>query len=420
MMLRHILSLCVAALFFAGCGGAHLGNLVPDRSSQSQSARRDSDNDYAQLYSFTGGTDGGAPSRLTALGDELYGTTAGGGTGGYGSLFVITPQGDESVIYSFEGSDQGCDGLEPSAPLVAIAGLLYGTTAYGGCGYGTVFSASPSGSEKVLHRFKSAKAGLIPGALTAMNGMLYGVAQQGGEIACERRTRGCGTVFAMSASGKERVLYRFARVHDGSTPNGVITINGQLYGTTRDGGRYGHGAVFTVNGSGHERVLYSFKGGADGASPQPGLVNVKNVLYGTTALGGVAVGSYLSGAGTLYSVDLQGNEKIIHSFSGDPDGMVPNGMLVFAHGALYGTTMTGGSGNCYGGHEPYGCGTVFDMSTSGEEKILHSFEGPPDGYTPATGLTMLDGTFYGTTSNGGNNNSCYPFGCGTVFKIDAK
>lgn len=419
---RRAVGVCAAAVLLGGCGGSHSAALLPDQPAPpSQSVRSEAGSGYDSLYSFKGGTDGAAPTAsLTALGGVLYGTTTEGGrtcdgvSVGCGTIFTVSKQGDESVIYAFRGSDSGCDGLDPTGTLVATAGLLYGATPYGGCADGTAFSVSPSGSETVLHRFVTSKRGLIPfGGLTLVNAMLYGTATQGGDERCKRFSAGCGTVFATSISGKEQSLYVFKNAKDGVAPNGVVAIGKRLYGTTATGGRYNLGTVFAIDGSGTERVLHSFTGNTDGAYPQPGLTVVNGVLYGTTAQGGMSVGSYLAGAGTVFSVTPGGKEKVVYRFGVSGDGITPNGALALVNGALYGTTQLGGTHTCY---YLQGCGTVFKVRPSGEEEVIYDFAGPPDGYEPAAGVTLFQGKLYGTTYYGGTQ-TVYGRCCGTIFEL---
>jgi uncharacterized repeat protein (TIGR03803 family) len=123
-------------------------------------------------------------------------------------------------------------------------------------------------------------------------------------------------------------------------------------------------------------------------------VAVNGKLYGTTISG--ASGDY----GTVYSVSTQGNVHVLHTFDG-VDGASPTAGLLYVNGELYGTTMSGGA---------YRKGTVFRISTSGEEKVLFSFDGS-NGGGPAAPLIALDGRLYGTTEDGGSA------GLGTVFSM---
>lgn len=101
-------------------------------------------------------------------------------------------------------------------------------------------------------------------------------------------------MFALSLSGIETVLYRFKGYpHDGGDPIGpLLAVNGVLYGTTWFGGGgacadyRGCGTVFSMKTSGKERVLHSFKGAPDGYNPGGGLFYEGSELYGTTVAGG--------------------------------------------------------------------------------------------------------------------------------------
>jgi uncharacterized repeat protein (TIGR03803 family) len=378
---------------------------------------------YKSLYSFKGYNDGANPyAGLTTLNGTLYGTTGNGGSGCYGyecgTAFKVNTTGEEHVLYSFKGTD----GEKPMAGLVTLDGTLYGTTTEGmgrpGCGgssgeCGTVFAMSTSGKEHILHRFKSATDGRYPSApLIVVNGVLYGTTPFGG-------TNDNGTVFAVSTSSSEQVLYRFKGGTDGSGPwAGLIAINGALYGTTGGGGysgcsrrRVGCGTVFTVSTSGEERVLYRFKDGTDGASPLAGLIVLNGRLYGTTYVGGASNKCNAPrGCGAVFEVSTSGKERVLYRFKGPPDGAYPVAPLIALHGTLYGTTSSGGMGCSSSGS--LGCGTVFAVSTTGKERVLYRFKGNfEDGANPSAGLIVLDGTLYGTTAFGGTNDE------GTVFRI---
>jgi uncharacterized repeat protein (TIGR03803 family) len=191
-------------------------------------------------------------------------------------------------LYSFQGGSG--DGANPQAGLLDVEGTLYGTTESGGPnGYGTVFAIAPSGTETVLHYFGTGSGdGTFPQAgLINVNGTLYGTTFQGG-------THDLGTVFAITPSGTETLLYSFMGKCNGSCTDaayplaGLLDVNGTLYGTSQQGGANNLGTVFTITPSGTETVLYGFKGGKvrDGQFPQAGLINVKGTLYGTTYEGG--------------------------------------------------------------------------------------------------------------------------------------
>jgi uncharacterized repeat protein (TIGR03803 family) len=120
-----------------------------------------------------------------------------------------------------------------------------------------------------------------------VNGALYGTTGYGGAT-CGSGSGFCGggTVFEVSTSRAENVLYSFKGPPDGALPESALTdLNGALYGTTLDGGAYGEGTVFEVSTSGQEQTVHSFKGNS-GANPVAGLFALNGTLYGTTASGG--------------------------------------------------------------------------------------------------------------------------------------
>jgi len=296
-----------------------------------------------------------------------------------------------ALLYSFKSGE---DGGSPYARLTPLNGTLYGTTYGGGGGYqwGTIFKVSTSGKEQVLYRFKAGNDGAHPYAgLLAVSGRLYGTTYQGG-------TKGAGTVFSVSTAGVEHVLYSFKGGSDGEYPYGrLIDVDGTLYGTTnKGGGNLGWGVVFKVSTAGAEHVIYRFKAGKDGALPFDGLIAVGSMLYGTTSEGGT------SGSGTVFAVSPAGVEKVIYSFKGGSDGQYPYANLLDLNGTLYGTTYQGGVSP--------GWGVIFKVSTSGKEDVLYRFKANGDGAHPYfAGLIEQSGKLYGTTYQGGAK------GAGAVF-----
>ena len=204
------------------------------------------------------------------------------------------------------------------------------------------------------------------------------------------------------------MLHSFGLYQDGANPAAnLIDVKGTLYGTTQSGiGSTGEGSglgtVFSISTTGAESVLYNFPNGAsDGADPAAGLINVNGNLYGTTA-GGGDYGTYDT-YGTAFSITTSGSLTSLHSFGSGTDGSRPYAPLRNVNGTLYGTTSAGGA---------YGKGTVFSMSLTGtDEKVLHDFGHGSDGASPLAGLVNVQGTLYGTTSAGGK------YGDGTVFAL---
>jgi uncharacterized repeat protein (TIGR03803 family) len=361
------------------------------------------------------------------LGGTLYGTTYRGGSGtchqtrnhgGCGTVFSVTTAGVETVVHVFKG---GPDGRFPAAGLVRLGDALYGTTAYEGAnGSGTVFKVTKEGGLRTLYSFKGGSDGATPLAgLINVGGTLYGTTYAGG-------ANNLGTVFAVTKTGTETVLYSFkGGADDGANPQAsLINVGGTLYGTTVSGGTESTycrsagntcGTVFKVTTSGAETVLYSFKGYPDdGSNPYAGLVDLGGTLYGTTTFGGAAP----YGGGTVFSVTAAGAETIVYSFQGGNDGVEPTAGLVNVGSTLYGTTSKGGPNFCGSPNAGTSCGTVFKVTTSGAEKVLYAFEGGGDGWNPEAGLIDVGGTLYGTTYKGGSGNCREGYGgCGTVYAI---
>jgi uncharacterized repeat protein (TIGR03803 family) len=264
-------------------------------------------------------------------------------------VFALNPKsGKEAVLWSF-GSPG--DGIYPSAGLIDVGGVLYGTTGAGGgnggqIGEGTVFALNPkTGKEAVVWSFGAFGDGEIPYAgLLDVSGVLYGTTVQGG-------ANGLGTVFALnSQTGEESVLWSFGSVGDGTFPfAGLIDIGGVLYGSTSGGGSGGYGTVFALNSqTSKETVLWSFGNAGDGVSPQAGLIYIGGVLYGTTTGGGT------HGGGTVFSLNPKnGKEAVLWSFGSAGDGVSPQAGLIKVGRALYGTTGGGGA---------HGAGTVFSLA----------------------------------------------------------
>jgi uncharacterized repeat protein (TIGR03803 family) len=383
---------------------------------------------FTVLHNFKGGTDGASPEAglvMDAKGN-LYGTTVGSGTGcassgGCGTVFKLTGK-KETVLYRFKGSP---DGANPSGGLILDAeGNLYGLTSGGGTGdCGTLFKVTPSGTETVISSICSTGGGEPNGNLVMdANGNFYGTAPLGG-------TGNSGVVFKVDADGTGSALHNFctrggSRCTDGEEPSGGLVMDaaGNLYGTTEiDFGSKGTntGALFKVTPTGKETTLHLFSF-AKGNVPDGELIlDAANNLYGTTLFGGTNVCGPSGedfGCGTIFKVDASGKETVLYNFcsaSGCTDGSMPSaGLFMDAKGNLYGTTLTGGTGTCTGELFP-GCGTVFELSASGTETVLHAFTGvAPDGAFPYSRLIMdAKGNLYGTASEGGK------FGNGIVFKI---
>jgi len=262
--------------------------------------------------------------------------------------------------------------------------------------------ALPAQTFTTLHSFEGMD-GAYPYAelVQAIDGNLYGTTYQGG-------ANGSGTVFKITPSGTLTTLYSFcsqSNCTDGRNPDAglVQATDGNLYGTAPFGGAYDEGTVFKITPSGTLTTLYSFcsqSGCPDGYWPVTALVQGTDGNFYGTAYGGGA-----NGWGTVFKVTPSGTLTTLHSF-GLRDGEEPEAVLVQAtDGSFYGTTPGGGT---------YGGGTVFKITPSGTLTTLWAFGSlSSKGSSPSAGLVQdTNGNFYGTTSSGGAN------GWGTVFKLD--
>jgi uncharacterized repeat protein (TIGR03803 family) len=280
------------------------------------------------LYSFNG-DDGSAPTPPTADRGVLYGTTGSGGYDGYGSIYKYA-NGELTHLADFPGSPSG--GAHPNG-LTLLNSSLYGTTSGGGSsGVGTVFELTASGIKTIYNFLNNGHDGLEPfTALTAAGGILYGVTNAGGAYKC-------GTVYKITTSGQESVIYNFGEgYYDAKSPVGaLVKVNGNFYGATYSGGQSDSGTVFEVSPSGKERVLYSFSYGPAGM-PDAGLLYLNGRLYGTTSAGPSYEG------GTIFSLTPSGTKmRVVHNFGSFLGYKGSASTLVALDGALYGTADEAG------------------------------------------------------------------------------
>ncbi len=379
------------------------------------------------LYNFQGYgvMDGAQPVGLVkGPNGYLYGTTAGGGAVDAGTVFRIAPGGGKyEIMWSFGDHINAIDGDFTAAPLVlASNGSFYGTTSInpgGGSGNGSdgvVFRMTPAGALTPIHNFCDVVqndicvGGVGPqGAMMqARNGFLYGTTSGAGAF-------GHGTIFIMTPGGAVTTLHSFCGTLDQGTcadgsghVSGLVQgLNGELYGTTQNGGTaepgtVGDGTIFQIGPAGKFTTLYNFciqTNCADGTQPQYGvIVGPDGNLYGTTSTGGAA------GAGTFFTITPAGHLTTLYSFctaANCSDGAFPLGIVLGSDGSLYGTTAAGA--NNYG--------TIFQITPAGVLTTLHSFVGTDGGGFGTTLMQDTSGAFYGMSSQGGN------VGDGTLFRL---
>jgi uncharacterized repeat protein (TIGR03803 family) len=328
-----------------------------------------------------------------------------------------TAQYTATDLHDFNPSQ--ADGVDPQVNLIMdSAGNLYSATGLGGSGAeGIVYELSPastSWTENILFNFvanDSSSAAWPTGPVVFDgHGNLYGVGQYGG-------SNNLGAVYELSpgASGwTQTVLYSFAGgTGDGERPSGslIFDANGNLYGTTYQGGSNDSGTVFELSpssGGWTEKVLYSFTGESDGSAPGGNLLlDSAGRIYGAAALGGTITSECFEGCGTIFRLTpVSGTWRFtrLFDFQGTTGGSAPGALVFDAAGDIYGAANTGGT-VCKG----IGCGVIFKLSPTAsggpwKEKILHAFTGQQDGEEPSGVAFDFNGNLFGTSFGGSKSN----------------
>jgi uncharacterized repeat protein (TIGR03803 family) len=261
----------------------------------------------------------------------FYGAAFEGGTYGDGTLFRISAAGT-LIDLALDGNN----GMYPAAGMVQGSdGSFYGTILEGGAyGYGTIYRMTSALSPTTLVSFNYADGGYPSSVLVqGSDGNFYGTTESGG-------ASGWGTVFKMTPSGAFTSLYSFSGGNDGGSPiPGLVqAADGNFYGTTYEEGADGYGTVFEITSSGALTTRYSFTGGTDGGNPWGGLMQAADGnLYGTTEDGGTY------GFGTVFQIAPTGQLATMAQFDGYSGANPAAALIQGRDGNLYGTTESGGS-----------------------------------------------------------------------------
>jgi uncharacterized repeat protein (TIGR03803 family) len=316
------------------------------------------------LYNFcsqTNCTDGFSPRNalVQAANGNFYGVTYYGGNSpgcpndgvqplGCGTVFEITPSGKFATVYSFCTQGTCSDGAFPAGPLVQGSnGEFYGTTLYGGTGFGGV--------------------------------------------QCGSQGLGCGTIFEVGGAGVLKTLYNFCipdGCPDGAHPDTglVLATNGLLYGSTVGGGAYNEGEVFSLSGTDTLKTIYSFceESGCPDGDQVVGLIQASDGnFYGPTAFGGA------NSSGTLFKLTPAGVLTTLYSFCAETncnDGIMPSSPLFQAtSGAIYGYANGGSSGN----------GIVYSWTSPQLHKLVDTL---PISGKVGTAVKILGNNFTGATA----------------------
>ena len=330
---------------------------------------------FNPLYSFAGSPDdGNSPVTSPVFGPNgtLYGVTSGGGPIGFGTAYNVTPPAricsrvlcpwNETVIHEFP-DPMGVDGFYPTgSPLFDQTGEIYGTTmdgphggTCGGNGCGVAYKLTQSQgtwTENIVYTFNPAPDSNLPqgGLIFGSSGNLYGTA-------CEGGTHNYGTVFQMTTSGVESILYNFQNESDGQCPAAALIFDttGNLYSTASNGGASNGGTAFELmssNGNWDFVLLYSF---GFHALPSALTMDSAGNLYGTT----YAAGAFGYGAVFKLTHSQSGwTYTSLHDFTNGADGANPvSGVIFDANGNLYGTASQGAQQICF-----LGCGVVWEIT----------------------------------------------------------
>lgn len=375
---------------------------------------------FTPLFSFNS-ANGAFPAGGVILDSagNVYGTTEFAGGTGAGNVFKIDPAGNETILFQYT---LGPDGGHPRGSLVRdSSGNLYGTARDGGdtncffpgqtSGCGVIYKLDPSGHQTILHTFTGAPDGAAPdaGLIRDSAGNLYGTTEFGGNPSCPQgEGHGCGTVFKLDSACNLTTLHSFAGPEGASPMCALLRDSTGNLYGTASGGAFSGGVLFKLSPSGKLTVIHNFGHSHDGSGPVAGVIRDSAGNFYGTTTGG---GS--SFFGTVYKVTSTGKETVLHSFTNRQDeGQNPFGGLVRdPSGSLFGTTASGGDLHSCAFAVP-GCGTIFKLDPTGKETILHLFENGADGATPlGTLIEDSTGNLYGTAANGGQN------GFGVVFKF---
>ncbi len=401
----------------------------------------------------TTGIISGTPTTSGTISASLTATNTAGTSAPVTLSIQIAPApvllSQEAILHRLSDGSVSGDGTNPLSLIQAYDGNYYYVTTNGGAnGYGAVYSMTPQGTVSIFYSFNYQSEVYGPTSLmqgldgnfygttsyqtfeltttgqlillhafedsSAMNGLIqardgnfYGVCQTGG-------TQNDGYVFKMTPQGAVTVLHSFGDgsvLNDGTTPYASLLqgTDGDFYGDTYSGGSTGNGTVYKITAAGTVTILHNFK---DGSVPNDGVNPVGSLLQGTDGnFYGVTVGAG-STFPTIFKMTPSGTETIVHSFGDGStlnDGSYPVGLIQGSDGNFYGTTQSGGgTTNSYG--------TVFQMTPLGTVTTLHSFADgsvSDDGTRPGNGLIEgKDGKFYGTTPSGGSSANG-----GTIFVL---
>ncbi len=418
----------------ASSGGSTNGGVV---------FRLEADGSVTDLHDFVADTDGFDPVGGLTLGSDgfLYGTAAGAGPGGSGTVFRIDPLGTFTMLHGLIPSEAST----PVAPLFeASPGVFVGSGSFGGTtNDGTLFRYETATTTLTrIHAFSTID-GEYPysGVIRASDGSLYGSTSAGGAT-------GLGEVYRTDVDGNVESVATFSNFEGSHPVAGLYQADdGKIYGADAQDGQYGFGAAFRIDASDLFEVLHSFVpaegtgvaapmtqgsdgalyglasangaggfgalfridpatsafsivhdfDGAGGKTPIAGLLPLADFLYGTTNEGGV------NSQGTLFRIDTAGVFENLWDFTGTEGAAPRNALIAGSDGLLYGGAYGGGA---------TGDGSLFHYDSGAGVVSFHDFQ-PSEGQHAGPLVEVSNGIFDGTTTAGGAHDA------GTLYQTDA-
>ena len=257
---------------------------------------------FTPIYHFQDGKGTHATTLVQAADGNIYGTAAGDSSGGFfnhpasmhnpGILFRLTPAGVFTLLYTFTG---GTDGSFPNALVQGKDGNFYGSTFCGPesppnlfNGNGTIFRVTATGALTTLYSFTAGSDGANPGNIVeAGDGNLYGIADTGT----------ARTVFKLTKAAQRTTVYTLQGTNGTVSPGLLASTDGNVYGTTKDGGIPKAGSIFRIDPAG-QVTTWAFDGAGTGGQPSRPFEGAEHSLYGATSLGGA------SSSGTVYRLNM--------------------------------------------------------------------------------------------------------------------
>lgn len=356
-------------------GGGSLFKMTPDGT-------------IATLYPFDYEVGSNPDAGITAGNDgNFYGILHQGGPGNYGGIYKVTPAGEFTMLHQFTGGE---DGNRPvSRLLLASDGNFYGTTMEGGAnGLGTFFRITSDGVFTTLTHWAEDSVGWAPEGdiIEGADGNFYGTHRN--DIASPYRQS--GTVYRVTPAGQASLVGSFAGLPSMNfcNPSSLIQASdGNFYGVTTGGGSFFQGTIFKMTPDGSITLLVEFNGSIFEPNG-PLFEGPDGDLYGTSYYGGDL------GEGTVFKVSKTGAVTIVSHLGGNSGGPERplSGLILSPDGSFLGATSSGGS---------HDLGTVFRMTPTGETTVLGSFNGYPSHSPNNKLLQTSDGSWYGTTAQGG-------------------